>query len=1301
MATIEHEPGLWLDFDDAVFRVEPAPPASARRGVDPFGDEAPVLIDAPAAGDGAAQRLADRLVAGGVARRASRALPIGAGPAATAPDRRTVAVPALATRLRVELAEDEDAVVLVEGDGVLAWRYGTDTAAVPAPAGARRRAGAAAPRMKVFDLGLPPIADVSGVPADAAARRGWFRDRLVDGVKAIVLYFAAEAAAAGAVHLLERRRRDGPVVLTSATDPATWLRPEHLRDVALPKDRPVRLLMLVHGTFSSTVGGFGELCVTPWGQRLLTAALARYDAVVGFDHRTLALSPLDNARALLEALATLPRTQPIEVDAICHSRGGLVLRTLTERLLPGAGLPLRVRRAVFVAATNRGTELARPENWESLVDLITNLTSATAGLLSLFPAAAAAAQVADEVIDAIGDFVRYLVGVAVRERRVPGIAAMDPAGDFVRELNLTQPDQPGPGDIDCYAIVSDFYARLLDSGEHEPKELPWRLAFILADGVVDRLMRGEGGQRVANDLVVDVASMTDIDRAVGGFVKDVLDFGRNPLVYHTNYFLRPETAGRLAQWLQLPSPLVGIDPLQLAGADRSFARLDAQASLAEARALIETETPRFLVIERTDPGDPTQRLRYAVRPDELLERTRDRAATDAVIDAFDLHESDRSTACDSAAVPFDGAEAPSAGGLRPHARRSIVFEGRQAAAVLDAAHVAADAWQLLSLATDLATAPAAVEAPARDELFGGGRDGGGRERDAFGDSTAPYEVDEEDYNADDDGDTPRRSRLRVTRGAPREDVEPAPPPPLPARTETFATAEMPAEVPLRKSVTLTLTLSAEQVEATAGLASASGRFVMQPGRTVTVHVVPRSGFELDPADASGGRAEVEPPRVGEPVVLDFDLVASEVGPGEVTVAIRQGAQRLLTLTLHAQVLAEAAQPARRLSAGSAALTPGPECGLCPTLQIFDRRHAGQLAYEYILRAGDVDDRFRSAAVEVDPKAYVDARYAEIEKAWLGSERAVERFAQRLEAIGGAMFRQLFPLPLQQALWRLLEAGQMADILVYSDEPFLPWEVVLLDDPAAPAASGRGRFFGDIGLCRWLYGAPPACAIRVGAGAARYVIPHYPDPKLRLAWAEGAERQVLESELHATPVPPRHDALVELLRRPGSFDLLHFACHGKADAQDIDAAALLLEGETFQTPRGQTWGKESLLASTVDQVANLRRADGNRPLVVVNACQTGRLGYALTGLGGFATAFLGTREGTGSSLGRAGAFVGALWSVGDQSASVFVAELYRALRGGATMAQAARTARARARDAGDGTWLAYAIYAHPHLRVHFD
>ena len=115
----------------------------------------------------------------------------------------------------------------------------------------------------------------------------------------------------------------------------------------------------------------------------------------------------------------------------------------------------------------------------------------------------------------------------------------------------------------------------------------------------------------------------------------------------------------------------------------------------------------------------------------------------------------------------------------------------------------------------------------------------------------------------------------------------------------------------------------------------------------------------------------------------------------------------------------------------------------------------------------------------------------------------------------------------------------------------------------------------------------------------------------------------------------------------------------------------------------------LSATTVEQFAQLDDAEGNRPIVVINACQAGRAGYKLSGMGGFARAFL---------TGKAGVFVGALWSVGDEPARTFTEEFTRACWRGDRLAEASIAAREKARAAGEATWLAYVIYGHPHATV---
>ncbi|HEX2541467.1 MAG TPA: CHAT domain-containing protein [Caldimonas sp.] len=1245
-----------VEFDEADFTVTlsastgAGSDAGVRGGRRSFGG-APVVLDAPA--EGAAAEFAAALVRRAVAQKVDAPIVFDAPSQAPSRPNRGPSSALRSAQLHVEVDDGQQAVVLLEGDGVLAWRFPSDGAATsapsdPAPAMRRGVRSAAGRRVLTFNIAVPEISSAAD-----AQRRGWVKDKLLAAAKAVVLYFAADYAAGKIVSLLEKSSRNGPVVITSETDVARWLKPADFSAVDLPASG-ARILLLVHGTFSSTVGGFGGLVATPWGRKFLRGALDRYDAVLGFDHKSLSLTPDANATALLEALRTL-KSRDIVVDAVCHSRGGLVLRSLIEAQLPGSRLGLKITRAVFVAATNAGTELARPANWESLVDLVTNLTSVTTKVLKLFPAAAAVAAVAEEVIACIGDFVKYLVEVAVTERKVPGIAAMEPGGAFVTEINATQPNQPGPADIACYAIVSNFQARLGGSETHEPAEFPRRLAMLLADGVVDRLMRGDQSEAVANDLVVDVASMTSIDAAVPGFVRDVMDFGTNAAVYHTNYFLRPETAGHLAQWLGLPSPMADFDPLELAGVHRGLVTANAATSVQQMKVLLgRNGGANYVVLNRRDPR-PGHRghLHYAFRRDEIEGLGGPPDAT--LVDALNLHESGcsqtgRASAYDVGVMPrladHEG----------PAARRGIVVtDGEMPVAVVD------DGMRRIGI-TELAartTRMAAVEPPSRPSV------------------------------------TPR------TRGGSRQ--APAKRPAAAVRPRAtlnlHALAEMPSQVTLGRIETLTVTLSAEAVAQTAGKASEQGSFKTEAGRRILVDVIVRSGF--DDLDADAARVEVDPPTPKGPVVLDFDVRARDLGAGEVMVRIRQGAVRLLTLTVRSWVTAQATTVVP-LASSAAPLTVVDEPDIGASLSIFDRRDgSGELRLQFILDAGEsVCNRFFSDAVRTEPQKYVESTYKKIEEAWTGSARQVERFEANLCGWGGEMFRTLFPPALQQALWSLAAEGRLYGIRVHSDEPFIPWEIVYLSDPAQPGSDGR--FLAEYGLCRWLYGAAPVRALMVRRNRTRSVVPHYPEASLKLASAEDVEEPYLTATLGAVPVKPAdHANVLALLKGPGAFDLIHFACHGQADLAEIGSSQLLLEGEILTGSGGKReWAQDPLEASTVRQFANLRGADGSRPLVVVNACQTGRAGYSLTEVGGFASAFLGTREGSGDSRGQAAAFVGALWSIGDKTAATFVIALYDALRQGKTMAEASRVARAASRAAGEPTWLAYTVYAHPRMKVRF-
>jgi hypothetical protein len=301
---------------------------------------------------------------------------------------------------------------------------------------------------------------------------------------------------------------------------------------------------------------------------------------------------------------------------------------------------------------------------------------------------------------------------------------------------------------------------------------------------------------------------------------------------------------------------------------------------------------------------------------------------------------------------------------------------------------------------------------------------------------------------------------------------------------------------------------------------------------------------------------------------------------------------------------------------------------------------------------------------------------------------VAAFTTQLRAFGGTLFDSLVPASIQQALWDA--RNDLTEIQVLAEEPFIPWELLHLKEPAAPGKPPRrlpneSHFLGQKGLVRWLHnhGTMPA-TVRVRDGRSRFVVPVYPDP-YALPEAQN-EIPYLESAFGSTPVAPIDANTISSLLKEPEIDHFHFSGHGEADATKaaLDAQLLL-----SMTPEGNQLVPRYLTADVIGQTANLIGADGNRPLVVLNACQVGRAGWHLTSIGGFAESFI--------SRGAA-VFVGSLWSVGDEPARTFSEAFYKSLLDGKTLAVATTEGREAARSAGDATWMAYVVYGYPFAKV---
>jgi CHAT domain len=346
------------------------------------------------------------------------------------------------------------------------------------PAGGRRGLGAV---VRVFFLRLAGTAAGALLPVLA---RAWETRR-----------FAAAGIPLGLVTLAVR---DGRLVAKPA------------RKLSLPPP-PGRSLLFIHGTFSHAAAAFNDLAAAPG---LFAALEKRYEGrIFAFNHFTVGTSPSSNVRDLL---AGLPRT-PVLVDAITHSRGGLVLRALAEE-----DARVALGRVLLVASPNEGTPLASPARWHHLAAWLANLGE-------MFPGGALAFGL---------DFAaEALVWMASRTGgALPGIAAMDPAGEYLEELNAVS--------VRRYEVAAAV-------ARYEPRGTAARRLVDAAAGVFFE---------DPNDLVVPTEGGTLLGAAPPVPAENIVRFGpggnagAGAVVHHLNLFAQKETKEKIKIFLEGSRP---------------------------------------------------------------------------------------------------------------------------------------------------------------------------------------------------------------------------------------------------------------------------------------------------------------------------------------------------------------------------------------------------------------------------------------------------------------------------------------------------------------------------------------------------------------------------------------------------------------------------------------------------------------------------------------------------------------------------------------------------------------------------
>ena len=1153
--------------------------------------------------------------------------------------------PSPSAQLSIDVGADEHAVVLVEQDGYYSWVTGTKVVSPSARRG---------PAASVVTFSIPIETFPQG---EEPARRGLLSQVLIKPITTIVFKFVAHIVVGQFVKRLEQSVQTGLVKITGP-DPLAWIKPPQPQQLELPAHRRGRVLLLLHGTFSSTRGGFGSLAATDAGKQFLQKAVDAYDLVLGFDHPTLSADPMENAEELLAQLRALASQSGVDVDAVTHSRGALVLRSLVEQLLPPED-KLVIRNAAMVAGPNAGTLLASPPNWSTLVDLYTNLVVAGCRLIALAgPAAATAGTILAESLQAVAILVKAIVADAADEQRVPGLAAMVPGGAFITAINKRPVDGAEPP-TGYYTVSSDFQVKGLSG----PKELPAKLVRLLSERFVDELMGAD------NDLVVDVASMTSVDPGGPNVIRQSFALGVNSQTYHCSYFLEPKVLQAIEGWLfepppgdggvNEPTPLVGQVVYNLPGdVDTNVAVIDADAPIGVVTRRICVLNRDFAVVRLRKPGgEPTY---YALTPEEFIALTENAPAEITLSQSGLLQGKAPSAVSTTTRITHSAALNVDA----PWTTRTVV--------ILDGSPVGVAPPADEQAAAEVFDRP--VTRGVALERLGPPSRWGDEELEPLGPATVS---------------------VRGAYGPQPAEFRGVPKPAQAVTAQAYFRAETDDVIKTTEESLVLVDISLDELDNAVTADVQLEKADVDVSKPITVNIVPRVNLKV----IGDKFAAVDPPRPGDSRSLRFSVTGVRPGPGQLLVIAGQGPVDLVKMVLDVTVADEQASveiPQR--AAVAAIIPPTPSVAACDQLIIDENKtvvltgaegHQQETVVEtrfdvrYLSESLDYQERAETKPFEGDRLRYVTDLYRQIEADWGNSNADAQRFNRALRAFGGQLFDELLPESIQKVLWD--NRDTIKQIQINSIDPLIPWEILHLKGPNHRLPSEE-RFLANMGLVRWIDGAHyPPQQVGVARGHASVISPSYP---VQSGWqlsGPAEEFKFLEKTFGATMLQADVETIMSMIEQPGQFDLLHFAGHGMAEPNDISNAELVIQ---VRQQNGQ-WVPVPLTATMVEQFANLREGRGNRPLVFLNACQAGRAGYQLTKVGGFAQAFL---------KGGAGVFVSTLWSVVDEPARKFTEEFYTALIDGKTGAQAATCARQNTHAAGDPTWLAYVVYGRPDGRL---
>lgn len=454
----------------------------------------------------------------------------------------------------------------------------------------------------------------------------------------------------------------------------------------------------------------------------------------------------------------------------------------------------------------------------------------------------------------------------------------------------------------------------------------------------------------------------------------------------------------------------------------------------------------------------------------------------------------------------------------------------------------------------------------------------------------------------------------------------------------------------------------------------AGSFTAQLGTQIDIVVYPEHGFVLE-----GTRTRsLDITDEDETPPIQFKLRATEIGPGRIRVLAFQGGQSIGEVTRTPLIVAAGENTTAGSSDASQLLELHPIAQPDLMLLIKEKDVLGGKEISLTLNATDPAlgfnyQEFGPILLKTDPRSYFQNFFTEIDSLKTDTREEKVIAGKRLASRCAGLFKSLLPKALGDKLWEFRD--RIRTVQVQSDDPSIPWELLKLQGVQDGKVMEGPYLCEAFAMTRWFTGTPRVptlhlqrMAIIVPSDDSRVTSANEERTYLLSLADAQRKRQVIE-------VPANFLDVVDALTN-NQYDSLHFTGHGRFNAQDPNRSAIILEGNYPENVLGP-----------ID--LNIRNYGPAKPLVFLNACQTGQQALSLTGIGGWAKQFVGA--------GAAG-FIGSFWSVYDDAACAFAKAVYNHLLAGEPIGQAVQEARKVIKPREDMAWLAYTVFADPFAKV---